>query len=499
MSRLRRAESARGIFIVMTAVAVLGLLVTAAVAWSIRSSADASVAGRFDEQADEVLTSVRAEIDNHLLRFSDIRAFVAATYPGSFEEFTAYMQRVEFGDRFPAFDRSAAVVERVAPDAIAALEAREHKLGSPDFRVWAMTDPPGPGEDWLVVTRTNDFGSAGIDFLGVEISPVRDLFEVEFPEEGIELMRAGPGSAFVPVLSTPELSALVDLDEVSGASVGFIGPVSDESGRTIAWVLQPGNLAGLVTGIAADDVGAVNVTIRLEKTDEPVAVVVGDPDIGVSPRLTRVESFESGSLRWDVEIVAGDRFATGVSSGGTGVVWVVGSVVTALVASLLAARMSHGRRLRAAAFEVELARTLAQTDGLTGLRNRPGLATAVSELSTRAGATLFFVDLDGFKAVNDERGHDAGDEVLRAVARALSDAVRDGDLVIRIGGDEFVVLAPGLLRPEQVEQAAERLREAVAAVEGGVSASIGVAGSPAGRLIDVEGLLRAADVSMYEA
>ncbi len=81
----------------------------------------------------------------------------------------------------------------------------------------------------------------------------------------------------------------------------------------------------------------------------------------------------------------------------------------------------------------------AQHDQLTGLLNRRGLETRFRELAPAESAVLF-VDLDGFKAVNDAGGHAAGDRALRGVARILSHAVRAADLVARVGGDEFVVV-----------------------------------------------------------
>jgi diguanylate cyclase (GGDEF)-like protein len=97
--------------------------------------------------------------------------------------------------------------------------------------------------------------------------------------------------------------------------------------------------------------------------------------------------------------------------------------------------------------ESELAH-LAMYDPLTGLSNRRGMLDRL-ELALRDDApswilTLLFIDLDGFKSVNDTFGHPKGDELLKCVATAISEAVRQGDVVARIGGDEFAVIAAGL-------------------------------------------------------
>ncbi|MDT0137483.1 diguanylate cyclase domain-containing protein [Acidovorax sp. PRC11] len=89
----------------------------------------------------------------------------------------------------------------------------------------------------------------------------------------------------------------------------------------------------------------------------------------------------------------------------------------------------------------EQLRTETRYDVLTGLLNRRGLAGSIQELSVHSGPhALLFIDLDGFKAVNDEAGHAAGDQVLCQVAGRLRRCVRGDDTLVRLGGDEFVVL-----------------------------------------------------------
>ena len=145
----------------------------------------------------------------------------------------------------------------------------------------------------------------------------------------------------------------------------------------------------------------------------------------------------------------------------------------------------------------------AMRDSLTGLANRvlllDRLAVGLARAS-RSGdpVTVLFLDLDGFKPVNDQLGHDAGDQVLRSVARALTAAVRPSDTVARLGGDEFVVVCEGV-HPSHVDELLERLRWAVATAWPGhlpVTASVGIACSNADD--SAEGILSRADLAMYE-
>jgi diguanylate cyclase (GGDEF)-like protein len=148
-------------------------------------------------------------------------------------------------------------------------------------------------------------------------------------------------------------------------------------------------------------------------------------------------------------------------------------------------------------------RSAAALDPLTGMLNRHGLAGRFAELRAQAERTgspisVALVDLDGFKSVNDEHGHGRGDDVLRGVAATLSAHLRSFELAYRIGGDEFVVVLPGVALPEAIE-IAERLRRRVEQAPGlGVTLSIGVS-SAAGDGAVYETLYARADEALYRA
>ncbi|MDQ3957301.1 MAG: diguanylate cyclase [Actinomycetota bacterium] len=147
---------------------------------------------------------------------------------------------------------------------------------------------------------------------------------------------------------------------------------------------------------------------------------------------------------------------------------------------------------------------LAETDALTGLANRRTFeSTLERELSRSARngepVTLVMVDIDHFKSLNDRHGHQAGDDVLRLVARVLQSACRDFDTAARYGGEEFAVVLPSCSSSESLV-VAERLRETIAQIETvtSITGSAGVATFPA-HAVDAETLIKAADEALYES
>ena len=145
------------------------------------------------------------------------------------------------------------------------------------------------------------------------------------------------------------------------------------------------------------------------------------------------------------------------------------------------------------------------TDFLTGLPNRQSLEALLMARSQDALSGpygVLFIDLDGFKAVNDVHGHHSGDELLRIVARRLSLAVRSEDFVARVSGDEFVVVSRcGTCRPTTEKLAARVLslfREPcdLGSTRLRISASIGIAHCP-DDAVDPRTLLIRADAAMY--
>jgi diguanylate cyclase (GGDEF)-like protein/PAS domain S-box-containing protein len=166
------------------------------------------------------------------------------------------------------------------------------------------------------------------------------------------------------------------------------------------------------------------------------------------------------------------------------------------------ADVTDGARMR------EELKQRATFDELTGCYNRPSILNALEESvdsgRRQAERAVMFVDLDSFKEVNDRHGHAAGDELLRIVAERLRGALRDGDMVGRIGGDEFLVVCPDIGGAEPAMKLAERLadtlRETVSpGMDGiGYQVSVGVVWSE-GTATDADALVALADRAMYES
>jgi len=150
---------------------------------------------------------------------------------------------------------------------------------------------------------------------------------------------------------------------------------------------------------------------------------------------------------------------------------------------------------------------LAHHDPLTGLPNRMRFRQTLEAALGRAmlgggEVAVHYLDLDGFKPVNDTFGHAAGDALLKQVAQRLSGVLRTGDLVARLGGDEFAILqhASVLAAEDVAQRCIQALRQpfGIADRQIGISVSIGIAVSPANGL-DPDGLMSAADTALYEA
>jgi diguanylate cyclase (GGDEF)-like protein len=157
--------------------------------------------------------------------------------------------------------------------------------------------------------------------------------------------------------------------------------------------------------------------------------------------------------------------------------------------------------------EVAKVRSMALHDPLTGLANRRLLEDRMQQLVAQAdrngaGFEIFYIDLDAFKPINDNYGHTVGDKVLVEIGHRLQYQTRRTDTVARVGGDEFIVLAPGAMKSDERVNFLQRMSKQICqdfvlpGASIGISASIGFASFPR-EAEDVESLMRIADARMY--
>ena len=395
----------------------------------------------------------------------------------------------------------------------------------------------------------------------VDVPPTRDALELERRRRGAALVQLAsvdgrlhvvrdPDETYVAVGDFPYAAGLVldgsgqdaaALDALAAALRRFVAGVrlAEEQSSVPRSRVVAGRMSRLAAGaVTLEGMARAAVELGEQITHRGVALVVVS---GEEPRVAAVstagdrrldgvqlsgESAPARAMASGVPVVtrgAEDVFGPGVPErrrnerAGTayplldgpvvvGAFVVLGPPVDAdgpIIEDLSRLLSELGPRV-AAAQAVHEAERRAIVDHLTGLPNRRELERVLNSASRSTPSTLVYVDLDHFKKLNDTLGHPAGDAALKHVARLLEAAVRDRDLVVRMGGEEFAVWLPQTGLREGIE-VAERIRRSIAdkplTWSGSVyplTTSCGIASCPE-LVADVMNLPAAADAALYRA
>lgn len=365
----------------------------------------------------------------------------------------------------------------------------------------------------LVITHSSFAPDVGLDFrecCGKLVPMLEEAFLTgQFYHDGLDIEQHTGRIKKYSYQSTPDGQYLIELgkdiesDEVF-ATFNFLDKTRELARRyPLIQSIEVLNIGGYALGLPAAEAGltqerraAFDQALSLGKTTEVKELREGEQSIYRYVPYT--SSYDQGSTRHKVIEIAYDAHNLESVLDEHLNVWLLQLGIVLLVTALLSLVIS---------WWVAEPLHLAFHDRLTGLRNRAALEDDLQVMlaEPEKPVAMMLLDLDNFKAVNDQFGHDAGDRLLQRVARQISAALPKGQMAYRWGGDEFVVLLPGATR-EQVEAQARRLIRAVqgivAGYEGGgrasVSVSIGIAFAPE-HAQDPEVLHKKADLAMYQS
>ena len=328
-------------------------------------------------------------------------------------------------------------------------------------------------------------------------------------------------------LGLPSATAPIDLVQDSDQQKGMLAlaPVYDTGAMNADVPSGADGLRGFVVGVYrlgdlltgtfsgpewnAFDIALMDTTV----TDSPIPVAMRTAitpeaiDLTSAEPVAFSEEFEVYGRTWLLEVTPTSGSVAQLNSTQALVIDVVGLIILTLLQAfvLLVTGMERQAARHARHFNQQ-----ANTDPLTGLSNRRAFLRHLEAVKNRAdtegtASALLFMDLDRFKAVNDEGGHEAGDEMLCAVAGVLTEGVRSRDTVTRVGGDEFAIIlndcqpALALRIAETLAREVDSMRMHRDGRDFSVGASIGVATITPHRRDGIDDIIRGADEACYRA
>jgi diguanylate cyclase (GGDEF)-like protein len=503
--------------VIVLVVLILGGAASAVAAVAVRRGQDRMAAQAMDHGIEDLSLMITDEVHDYRDTLADLATAIGAQETLKANEFAAMTAGLT-SERLPAAAGISFVVPAYDPQ-VAGTQALWRSRGATGLTLYRTGT--AVQHKYIVFARSIN---------GLPPIIGRDLGST--PQSGKALDRAAALRGFT--MSSAhylgrDLKLPVDQRQVA---VTLAAPVYAGRGAQLGWVTMSVRGGDFLTAaIREHSHGEAQLRLSDPAADAVATVAqVTEGTVLNDPHLNRESSLMFGRHVWQVNMrptaslpgAAADRMA---------VLTLLAAAAFTLLLALLVAVLAGGRNRamdrvdqataalrrdieRRQEVEEELRRResqleeLAFHDQLTGLANRKLFYDRVGHaLHTHARAAhsfaVLFIDLDGFKLVNDELGHSAGDAVLREIADRLSACLRDGDTVARFGGDEFAVVVEHLADPADVRVTADRI---VAAVQHPievsrrqvtVTASVGIALNRIGDTADT--ILREADLAMYVA
>ena len=503
--------------LLILSVLLLGLVVSGVAAVAVERGERRYAAQMMDRNTDDVTVAITDRIN----RYGEILADLAAAVGSQSELRRADFARMTAGltsARLPGASGVVFVVPATTRQ-VPAVQATWRRLGADGL----VLKPAGTGND-------HNFVIFGRQFDGAATATGLDLDQAPSTARALRQARLSGTlviSAAQVLLRDRNLSA-----DAQQTSVVMTAPVDSEPGVFAGWVAM--GLRGtdfLTQTLLVNTQGAVRVV--LDDPAEVGKVIAGTTALTAvdhDESLVRERTVTVGQRTWHLTVSPTTRLLNRTDRWMSVLTGGFGTLITVLLAMMTGILVgSRDRALlkveqataalrqdidRRETVEAQLReredqlRYLAFHDALTGLANRILFYDRVSHaLRTHARGgqafAVFFLDLDGFKQVNDRWGHAAGDTVLREVADRLRLGLRDSDTVARFGGDEFAVIVEQLAAPGDAPDTADRIVSVVRQPIdiGGhvatVTASVGIALNRPGDSAD--DILREADLAMYTA
>ena len=463
---------------------------------------------QFDFSQQETASRIEQRMAAYEQILRGVQGLLATT--GLFERSALhdYVNTIQLDANYSGI-QAIGILERVPAQRKDAHIAAMRRLGFVDYEI----HPEGPREVYAPIIQREPYVGRNLARMGFDpwSDPVRRLAMERARDSGMAALSG-------------KVKLVIDTEV--GASPGFVmylplfaqgqphGNVAQRRAHLAGWVYIAFRMSDFMSSLYGTLPPGLTLAIFDDVDLSDTALLYRSAEVSIGQRrptlMTANEYLVAAGHTWTLSMSTLPEFESRFGRDAAPVIAVAGTGLSLLV-SLLAWLMVTGRvrAQRLAAAMTEELRHLAQHDALTDLPNRALFSDRLNHELVRAKRhgehfALLFLDLDNFKFINDNFGHAVGDIVLQQIARRLRDSIRASDTVGRIGGDEFVVLMPELLEPNDALGLAEKIRQAVRqpiAVDGRdllMSCSLGVAVYPDDGSDEIA-LTKSADEAMYRA